>query len=141
MDVLLMRRLFKCMLGRCCKVLHIFTVRVSSIAMSNPKVSSQSFLADLDILLDGVGNIKFSDFGAAKVFARHGKTKAGVTMARTNLNSMTGTPMYMSPEGMISLSCPDHSHYWLRQGATWRTRHLVPRMLYPGNGNRSKTLG
>src|SRR6202035_954713 len=53
----------------------------------------------LDILLDGVGNIKFSDFGAAKVFAKQGKTKAGVTMARTNLNSMTGTPMYMSPEG------------------------------------------
>jgi mitogen-activated protein kinase kinase kinase len=53
-----------------------------------------------DILLDGIGNIKFSDFGAAKVFARQGKTKAAMTTAaRTNLNSMTGTPMYMSPEG------------------------------------------
>jgi len=57
-----------------------------------------------DILLDGVGNIKFSDFGAAKVFAKQGKTKAGITMAaRTNLNSMTGTPMYMSPEGLYIL--------------------------------------
>ena len=36
------------------------------------------------------------------MFARHGKTKAGVTMARTNLNSMTGTPMYMSPESNAS---------------------------------------
>lgn len=81
--------------------------------MSNPKVFPSSLCADVDILLDSVGNIKFSDFGAAKVFARHGKTKAGVTMARTNLNSMTGTPMYMSPEGIPPLSGPDHSHYRL----------------------------
>jgi mitogen-activated protein kinase kinase kinase len=54
-------------------------------------------------LLDSYGNIKYSDFGAAKVFAKQGKTKAGVTMARTNLNSMTGTPMYMSPEGLMEI--------------------------------------
>jgi mitogen-activated protein kinase kinase kinase len=64
-----------------------------------PESKSQGVGLTIDILLDGVGNIKFSDFGAAKVFARQGKTKAGITMARTNLNSMTGTPMYMSPEG------------------------------------------
>jgi mitogen-activated protein kinase kinase kinase len=70
--------------------------------MSSRRVWPLSYV-DVDILLDGVGNIKFSDFGAAKVFARQGKTKAGVTMARTNLNSMTGTPMYMSPEGISPL--------------------------------------
>ena len=70
--------------------------------MSNLKVLHPKYHTDLDILLDAVGNIKFSDFGAAKVFARQGKTKAGVTMARTNLNSMTGTPMYMSPESIPS---------------------------------------
>ena len=70
--------------------------------MSNQRVHPKDIILILDILLDGVGNIKFSDFGAAKVFAKQGKTNAGVTMARTNLNSMTGTPMYMSPEGTIS---------------------------------------
>jgi mitogen-activated protein kinase kinase kinase len=67
--------------------------------MSSPRVFPYLNLTNEDILLDSYGNIKYSDFGAAKVFARQGKTKAGVTMARTNLNSMTGTPMYMSPEG------------------------------------------
>jgi mitogen-activated protein kinase kinase kinase len=70
--------------------------------MSNQKVFPYREFADLDILLDGFGNIKFSDFGAAKVFAKQGRTNAGATMARTNLNSMTGTPMYMSPEGDAS---------------------------------------
>ena len=74
---------------------------------SNQKVCLLNDFSNLDILLDGVGNIKFSDFGAAKVFARQGKTKAAMTTAaRTNLNSMTGTPMYMSPEGMKCLLQP-----------------------------------
>lgn len=64
-----------------------------------------------DILLDSVGNIKFSDFGAAKVFAKQGRTKAGVTMARTNINSMTGTPMYMSPEGTQLQDVFNQSYY------------------------------
>ncbi|KAG0639810.1 hypothetical protein HOY80DRAFT_60228 [Tuber brumale] len=53
-----------------------------------------------NILLDHNGIIKYVDFGAAKVIARQGKTRRGgvATAARTNLNSMTGTPMYMSPE-------------------------------------------
>src|SRR5271169_4042636 len=101
------------MRGRCCKVLRIFTARVLSTVTSNLKVSPSNFCADVDILLDGVGNIKFSDFGAAKVFAKQGKTNAGVTMARTNLNSMTGTPMYMSPEGTTSCNFVNLSHYWL----------------------------
>ncbi|KAF3939469.1 hypothetical protein ABW19_dt0204946 [Dactylella cylindrospora] len=49
-----------------------------------------------NILLDQNGVIKFVDFGAAKVIAKQGKTKVEAT--KPGLNSMTGTPMYMSPE-------------------------------------------
>ena len=44
--------------------------------------------------------IKYVDFGAAKVIARQGKTlvaNRSHTMGKAN-KSMTGTPMYMSPE-------------------------------------------
>ncbi|CAN6610293.1 serine/threonine-protein kinase Ssk22p [Trichomonascus vanleenenianus] len=52
-----------------------------------------------NILLDHMGVIKFVDFGAAKVIAKTGKTRGGaVNNGKTKLNSMTGTPMYMSPE-------------------------------------------
>ncbi|BFZ60124.1 Suppressor of Sensor Kinase (SLN1) [Saitoella coloradoensis] len=51
-----------------------------------------------NILLDHMGVIKYVDFGAAKVIAQRGKTRGGMTAARTKLTSMTGTPMYMSPE-------------------------------------------
>lgn len=58
----------------------------------------------LDILLDHSGVIKYVDFGAAKVIARQGKTlistsaTAGVPSKPAAQKSMTGTPMYMSPE-------------------------------------------
>lgn len=60
-----------------------------------------------DILLDHNGVIKYVDFGAAKVIARQNKTlqpdHAPVTAGPTakappKQKSMTGTPMYMSPE-------------------------------------------
>lgn len=58
-----------------------------------------------NILLDHNGVIKFVDFGAAKVIATTGRTRGPSSSKRTilagnhnNLNSMTGTPMYMSPE-------------------------------------------
>ena len=63
-----------------------------------------------NILLDHLGVIKFVDFGAAKVIAKQGRTRQprGTTgiigTASINgedgakLNSMIGTPMYMSPE-------------------------------------------
>jgi mitogen-activated protein kinase kinase kinase len=44
--------------------------------------------------------IKYVDFGAAKVIARQGKTlvnNSSATLGKAN-KSMTGTPMYMSPE-------------------------------------------
>ncbi|CCX13105.1 Similar to MAP kinase kinase kinase wis4; acc. no. O14299 [Pyronema omphalodes CBS 100304] len=54
---------------------------------------------NIDLLLDHNGIIKYVDFGAAKIIAKQGKTRNGGGGAtRTNLNSMTGTPMYMSPE-------------------------------------------
>lgn len=55
-----------------------------------------------NILLDHNGVIKFVDFGAAKVIASSGRTRNMSSRSRggnhENLNSMTGTPMYMSPE-------------------------------------------
>ncbi|CAG8555657.1 6742_t:CDS:2 [Acaulospora morrowiae] len=52
-----------------------------------------------NILLDHQGVIKFVDFGAAKILAKNQKTMGRTTMApRTNVNSLTGTPMYMAPE-------------------------------------------
>ena len=52
----------------------------------------------LDILLDHNGIIKYVDFGAAKVIARKGRTMAN-NDTKPN-KSMTGTPMYMSPESI-----------------------------------------
>jgi mitogen-activated protein kinase kinase kinase len=82
---------------------------VSSIATSSPKVSllllSKTLLGTLltyclDILLDHNGVIKFVDFGAAKLIARQGRTLAAEHSAtrQGRQRSMTGTPMYMSPE-------------------------------------------
>jgi mitogen-activated protein kinase kinase kinase len=54
----------------------------------------------LDILLDHNGVIKYVDFGAAKLIARQGRTLAAEHNAtrQGRQGSMTGTPMYMSPE-------------------------------------------
>jgi mitogen-activated protein kinase kinase kinase len=52
-----------------------------------------------NILLDHNGVIKYVDFGAAKVIAKQGKTLVADPGGRGGRqNSMTGTPMYMSPE-------------------------------------------
>ncbi|KAI1334798.1 hypothetical protein F5Y15DRAFT_281231 [Xylariaceae sp. FL0016] len=51
-----------------------------------------------NVLLDHNGVIKYVDFGAAKVIARQGRTLIhGLAATKAN-KSMTGTPMYMSPE-------------------------------------------
>ncbi|KAI6340099.1 hypothetical protein MCOR30_002597 [Pyricularia oryzae] len=63
-----------------------------------------------NILLDHNGIIKYVDFGAAKVIARQGRTLANQDLmsAATKPNkSMTGTPMYMSPE-VIKGENPGH---------------------------------
>ncbi|KZT22144.1 hypothetical protein NEOLEDRAFT_1181194 [Neolentinus lepideus HHB14362 ss-1] len=59
-----------------------------------------------NILLDHLGVIKYVDFGAAKVLARNQRsiqrsrrgTEVGGLAGFANGNSLTGTPMYMSPE-------------------------------------------
>lgn len=51
-----------------------------------------------NILLDHNGIVKYVDFGAAKVIARQGRTMAADLHATKPNRSMTGTPMYMSPE-------------------------------------------
>ncbi|CAJ0850724.1 20942_t:CDS:2 [Entrophospora sp. SA101] len=52
-----------------------------------------------NILLDHMGYIKFVDFGAAKILAKNQKTMCRTTKTqKTNVNSLTGTPMYMAPE-------------------------------------------
>ncbi|EHL02414.1 putative MAP kinase kinase kinase wis4 [Glarea lozoyensis 74030] len=52
-----------------------------------------------NILLNENGVIKYVDFGAAKVIARQGKTLIAAATGKTEkAKSMTGTPMYMSPE-------------------------------------------
>ncbi|KAI6714622.1 hypothetical protein PZA11_007309 [Diplocarpon coronariae] len=50
-----------------------------------------------NILLNHNGVIKYVDFGASKVIARQGKTLVAAEPGKAN-KSMTGTPMYMSPE-------------------------------------------
>lgn len=65
-----------------------------------------------DILLDHNGVIKFVDFGAAKVIAKQGKTLAGdnaAALRRGRKKSMTGTPMYMSPEVIKAENTGRHS--------------------------------
>ncbi|CAO3622761.1 unnamed protein product [Cunninghamella echinulata] len=48
-----------------------------------------------NILIDYQGQLKLSDFGAAKILAKGQKTMGHTTM---NVNSLAGTPMYMAPE-------------------------------------------
>ncbi|KAA1468474.1 kinase [Dentipellis sp. KUC8613] len=58
-----------------------------------------------NILLDHLGVIKFVDFGAAKILAKNQRTIQRTRRATEGgmggglgMNSLTGTPMYMSPE-------------------------------------------
>ncbi|KAI8047361.1 uncharacterized protein B0P05DRAFT_566249 [Gilbertella persicaria] len=50
-----------------------------------------------NILIDYQGQLKLSDFGAAKILAKGQKTM-GRTTVNMNVNSLAGTPMYMAPE-------------------------------------------
>ncbi|KAI1809438.1 MAP kinase [Poronia punctata] len=61
-----------------------------------------------NILLDHNGVIKYVDFGAAKVIARQGRTLVQGPATSKPTGSMTGTPMYMSPE-VIKGENPGHA--------------------------------
>ncbi|KAG1226822.1 hypothetical protein G6F35_002781 [Rhizopus arrhizus] len=50
-----------------------------------------------NILIDYQGQLKLTDFGAAKILAKGQKTMGRTTM-QMNVNSLAGTPMYMAPE-------------------------------------------
>jgi mitogen-activated protein kinase kinase kinase len=75
-----------------------------------PSLVVTSTADDEDILLGTNSQIKFVDFGAAKVIAKGNKTMARTRVAnRTTkvapgpegpavMNSLAGTPMYMAPE-------------------------------------------
>jgi mitogen-activated protein kinase kinase kinase len=45
-------------------------------------------------LIDYQGQLKFTDFGAAKILAKGQKTMGRATM-NMHVNSLAGTPMYM----------------------------------------------
>lgn len=45
-------------------------------------------------MIDYQGQLKFTDFGAAKILAKGQKTMGRTTM-HMNVNSLAGTPMYM----------------------------------------------
>ena len=66
---------------------------------SSLKVSFFDICLTEDLLLDHNGVVKFVDFGAAKIFAKGGGKSMKATVG--DLNRLTGTPMYMSPEGSI----------------------------------------
>lgn len=51
-------------------------------------------LLTLDILIDYQGQLKLSDFGAAKILAK-GQRTMGRTTINMHVNSLAGTPMYM----------------------------------------------
>ncbi|KAG0226449.1 Suppressor of Sensor Kinase (SLN1) [Actinomortierella wolfii] len=53
-----------------------------------------------NILLDHMGNIKFVDFGAAKILAKNQRTRTrgGAASVNVGAGSLNGTPMYMAPE-------------------------------------------
>ncbi|ODV95922.1 hypothetical protein PACTADRAFT_16106 [Pachysolen tannophilus NRRL Y-2460] len=69
-----------------------------------------------NILLDHMGVIKYVDFGAAKVIATGGRSTLATNHSNATstgngsrkLNSMTGTPMYMSPEVITGSSSGRH---------------------------------
>ena len=77
-------------------VIQVYTLQMlEGLAHLHERGIAHRDIKPENVLLDHNGVIKFVDFGAAKVIAKRGRTKA---VAKTQVNSMTGTPMYMAPE-------------------------------------------
>ena len=80
---------------------RLFLQGISSRGLQSNR--EEWFILQIDILLDHLGNIKFVDFGAAKILAKnqrtrtHGRSGQSVNVG-VGANSLNGTPMYMAPE-------------------------------------------
>lgn len=61
----------------------------------------------IDILIDSQGQLKLSDFGAAKILAKGQKTMGRTTM-NMNVNSLAGTPMYMVSKQDLYIDAGDN---------------------------------
>lgn len=125
-------------------------------------IVSPALIVLVDILLDHMGVIKFVDFGAAKIIAKNQRSVQRSRRAIDGLgtqvgapsmnNSLTGTPMYMSPEvirnsqrgrhgamdiwslGCVVLECATGKKPWSNLDNEWCVKPLglpeiVPRYL------------
>ncbi|KAF8940268.1 hypothetical protein EDD21DRAFT_360964 [Dissophora ornata] len=87
------------------KVIKFYTLQMlKGLAYLHDKNVVHRDVKPDNILLDHLGNIKFVDFGAAKILAKnqrtrtHGRPAAESISVGVGANSLNGTPMYMAPE-------------------------------------------
>ncbi|KAF9952863.1 Suppressor of Sensor Kinase (SLN1) [Mortierella alpina] len=87
------------------KVIKVYTLQMlKGLAYLHDKNVVHRDVKPDNVLLDHLGNIKFVDFGAAKILAKnqrtrtHGRSAAESINVGVGANSLNGTPMYMAPE-------------------------------------------
>ncbi|KAF9964249.1 Suppressor of Sensor Kinase (SLN1) [Mortierella alpina] len=87
------------------KVIKVYTLQMlKGLAYLHDKNVVHRDVKPDNVLLDHLGNIKFVDFGAAKILAKnqrtrtHGRSTAESINVGVGANSLNGTPMYMAPE-------------------------------------------
>ncbi|KAF9401583.1 Suppressor of Sensor Kinase (SLN1) [Mortierella sp. AD011] len=87
------------------KVIKFYTLQMlKGLAYLHDKNVVHRDIKPDNVLLDHLGNIKYVDFGAAKILAKnqrtrtHGRSIAESISVGVGANSLNGTPMYMAPE-------------------------------------------